>query len=118
MNKLGLPNAQGNLLGSSRIKITLKNPFYFGVMRIKGELYPHRYPLLISEGLLGQVQDIMAGHNKAPIHYAGHPILFRELITCEPSGCAATGDIKKQKYIYYSCNNSKRTCQKIWVREE
>lgn len=30
----------------------------------------------------------------------------------------ATGDIKKKKYIYYSCNNSKRTCKKIWTREE
>ncbi|WP_158623015.1 hypothetical protein [Neochlamydia sp. S13] len=36
----------------------------------------------------------------------------------EHCSCTATRDIKKQKYIYYSCNNSKRTCQKIWVREE
>lgn len=118
MNKLGLRNAQGNPLGASRIEITLKNPFYFGVMRVKGELYPHRYPPLISEDLFDQVQDAMAGHNKAPVHYAGHPILFRGLITCEHCGCTVTGDIKKKKYIYYSCNNSKRTCQKIWVREE
>ncbi|WP_044882246.1 zinc ribbon domain-containing protein [Neochlamydia sp. EPS4] len=60
----------------------------------------------------------MAGHNKASGRYARHPILFRGLIMCEHCGCTVTGDIKKQKYIYYSCNNSKRTCQKIWVREE
>jgi hypothetical protein len=40
------------------------------------------------------------------------------LISCEHCGCTVTGDIKKKKYIYYSCNNSKRICQKIWVREE
>jgi hypothetical protein len=49
MNKLGLRNAQGNPLRASRIEITLKNPFYFGIMRVKDELYPHRYPPLISE---------------------------------------------------------------------
>ena len=118
MNKLGLRNSQGNPLGASRIEVTLKNPFYFGVMRVKGELYPHKYPPLISENLYDQVQDIMAGHNKAPVQYAGHPILLRGLITCEHCGCTVTGDIKKKKYVYYSCNNSKRTCQKIWVREE
>ncbi len=118
MNKLGLRNAHDNPIGASRIEITLKNPFYFGVMRVKGEFYPHKYPPLISEGLFDQVQDIMAGHNKAPVQYAGHPILLRGLITCEHCGCTVTGDIKKQKYIYYSCNNSKQTCKKIWVREE
>lgn len=87
-------------------------------MRLKGEFYPHKYPPLIPERLFGQAQDVMAGHHKAPVHYAGHPILFRGLITCEHCGCTATGDIKKKKYIYYSCNNSKRTCKKIWTREE
>lgn len=118
MNKLGLQNAQGNPLGASRIEITLKNPFYYGIMRVKGEFYPHKYPPLISERLFDQAKDVMAGHHKAPVHYAGHPILFRGLITCEHCGCTATGDIKKKKYIYYSCNNSKRTCKKIWTREE
>jgi site-specific DNA recombinase len=118
MNKLGLRNAQNNPIGASRVEFTLKNPFYFGVMQVKGELYPHKYQPLISEALFDQVQDIMAGHNKAPVHYAGHPILFRGLITCEHCGCTVTGDIKKQKYVYYSCNNSKKMCQKIWVREE
>ena len=118
MNKLGLRNANGNPIGASRVEITLKNPFYFGVMRVKGEFYPHKYPPLISEHLFDRVQGIMEGHNKAPVHYAGHPILFRGLITCENCGCTVTGDIKKQKYIYYSCNNSKRVCQKVWVREE
>lgn len=118
MNKLGLRNVNGNPIGASRVEITLKNPFYFGVMRVKGELYAHKYEPLIQEHLFDRVQDVMEGHNKAPVHYAGHPILFRGLITCENCGCTVTGDIKKQKYIYYSCNNSKRICEKVWVREE
>lgn len=29
-----------------------------------------------------------------------------------------TGDIKKNKYIYYSCINGKGICKKEWIREE
>ena len=50
--------------------------------------------------------------------YAGKPILLRGLIQCQNCGCAVTGDIKKQKYVYYSCHNSKRICTKKWIREE
>lgn len=51
MNRLGLRNGEGNLILPSRIEVTLKNPFYYGIMRIKGEFYKHRYPPLITEAL-------------------------------------------------------------------
>jgi site-specific DNA recombinase len=52
------------------------------------------------------------------VHYAGKPLLFRGLITCDECGCSVTGDIKKGKYVYYSCNNARRICRKKWVGEE
>lgn len=61
---------------------------------------------------------LMVGHNKKPFQYAAKPIFFRGLISCKHCGCGVTGDIKKKKYIYYSCTNSKRVCQKLWTREE
>ena len=60
----------------------------------------------------------MVGHNKKPFQYAAKSILFRGLISCKHCGCGVTGDIKKKKYTYYSCTNSKRICKKDWVREE
>lgn len=80
MTKLGMKNAAGNPINPSRVEITLKNPFYFGVMRVKGEFYPHKYPPLVSEWLFDKVQEIMSGHNKTPFKYAGKPILFLSLI--------------------------------------
>lgn len=118
MDKLGLKNARGNPIGASRVEITLKNPFYFGIMRVKGEFYPHKYPSLISEHLFDKAQDVMEGHNKAPVHYASKPMLFRGLITCEKCGCSVSGYTKKQKYTYYSCNDSKKICKKILVEEK
>ena len=87
-------------------------------MRIKGEFHPHKYPPLILERLFNKVQDVMAGHHKAPVQYAGKPILLRGLLTCARCGCTVSGDIKKQKYVYYACSNSKGICTKIWIREE
>ncbi|MBQ8465504.1 MAG: recombinase family protein [Alphaproteobacteria bacterium] len=34
----------------------LKNPFYYGYMRIKGDLFPHNYPKLIDKDLFDTVQ--------------------------------------------------------------
>ncbi|GMU18906.1 MAG: hypothetical protein AMXMBFR12_00980 [Candidatus Babeliales bacterium] len=118
MDKLGIKNAEGNKIYASRIECTLKNPFYCGIMRIKGEYYRHKYPTLISQELFDKVQEIMAGHNKSPVQYAGKPILLRGLISCARCGCMVSGDIKKQKYVYYACSNSKKNCTRIWVREE
>lgn len=118
MNRLGMRNSVGRPILSSRVEITLKNPFYTGVMRMKGELYVHKYTPLISEELFETVQDIMGGHHKVPVQYAGKAILFRGLIKCKRCGCTVSGDIKKQKYVYYSCGNAKGVCTKVWVKEE
>ncbi len=112
------PTARGKTVTARTIELILKNPFHMGLMNIKGQLHPHKYETIISESLFNQVQDIMHKKNKSPIQHAGKPILFRGLITCTNCAGAVTGDIKKKKYVYYSCHNSKRTCTKKWIKEE
>lgn len=41
MKELGLKNKQGGHVSHSKIADALKDPFYYGVMKAKGELYPH-----------------------------------------------------------------------------
>jgi site-specific DNA recombinase len=118
MNKSGMRNGKGRDILPSRVEVTLKNSFYHGIMYVKGEAYKHKYPPLITEELFRRVQKMMSGHGKAPAHFAGKPILLRGMITCKQCSCMITGDIKKGKYIYYACSNSRRICKKIWVREE
>jgi site-specific DNA recombinase len=43
---------------------------------------------------------------------------LRGLITCTHCGCIVTPEIKKKRYIYYSCTNAKGTCKRVYVREE
>ena len=118
ISKLGMRNSKGGKIAKSRVEVALKNPFYCGLMRIKGEIYPHKYERLISEHLFDRVQDIIGGHKKAPVQYAGKPILLRGLIKCNNCGCTVSGYIKKGKYTYYSCNNSKKICYKKIVNEK
>jgi site-specific DNA recombinase len=115
----GFPlTARGKSITDRTVELILKNPFYYGMMKAKGQLHPHKYPTLISEELFNTVQNIICKRYKSPIQYSGKPILLRGLITCKNCEGAVTGDIKKGKYVYYSCHNSKRTCTKKWVKEE
>ncbi len=121
MEKLGLrSNTRENLpIVKSQIHHILKNPFYYGVMRINGQLYPHKYPPLINQHLFNRVQDVFSGHNKKPYRYGLKPFAFRALLRCVECGCLISGDIKKGKYVYYYCNNYKKVHKKrIYVREE
>lgn len=116
--EMGLRNSLGNPIKANQVDFILNNPFYYGEMKVKGQLYAHNYPPLVTQALYDEVQAVKKGHDKAPVQYAGKPMLFRGLITCDECGCAVTGDIKKGKYVYYSCNNAKGLCKKSWIREE
>lgn len=119
MKEQGWTNGNGKAMNTSQLDRFLDNPFYHGMMQVKGKLYPHKYPLLISESLFNQVQRIKHRANKSNARHAGKKdILLRGLMTCNCCGCRITGDIKKSKYVYYSCTNGKGTCKKEWVREE
>lgn len=114
MKVQGFPKtSRGKTVIARTIELILKNPFYYGEMKIKGKLYT-----LISKDLFNRVQAIIKNHHKAPVQYAGKPLLFRGLLTCRNCKGSVTGDIKKEKYKYYSCHNSKRICVKKWIKEE
>lgn len=59
--KLGLRSkiASGNHLAKRQIRLMLQNPFYYGCMEFKGELYPHVYTPIISKELFLKCQKVM-----------------------------------------------------------
>lgn len=117
MKDLGLRNKQGGFVSHSKIADALKDPFYYGVMKAKGELYPHRHEPIISYELFEKAQDIRIGHNKKPFQYAAKPFIFRGMITCGQCGCLVSPEIKKGKYVYYSCTNAKGICKRDYINE-
>ncbi len=118
ISKLGLKSRNGNILAPSMIYSILKDKFYIGIMTSKGREYPHKYACIVPRELFDQVQGIRASYNKKTIKYAAKPFALRGLVHCEKCGCTITAEMKKGKYIYYSCSNFKGGCERVWIPEQ
>lgn len=93
-------------MATSQIDRILKNPFYYGVMRVKGKLYPHRYEPIITKKLFDEAQSVRERANKQPRKYGGLPYFYRGLLTCGHCGMRIT--VEKQKgIVYYHCTQSR-----------
>ncbi|MFA6159975.1 MAG: recombinase family protein [Parcubacteria group bacterium] len=118
MYNQGLRSRAGVAVSTSQIQVMLRNPFYYGIMRIKGELYPHKYEPIISKYLFDKVQDRIDGYNRQNFKITKKPYIFRGLIKCAECGCAITPELQKG-YIYYHCTNYHGNCKNVfWLREE
>ena len=91
----------------STVDKVLKNPFYYGVMRIKDTLYDHRYETLIDKSAFDAADAVRSGYRSKPRNVAGIPFAYRGMITCAKCGCLITFEIKKGKYIYGHCTQMK-----------
>ena len=125
---MGLKNRLGNqgYLPKANIHRILRNPFYHGLMKVRGELHPHAYDPIIDKAIFDQCQRVLDGWHKKPFQYRGLDFLFRGLITCATSGRTVTSDRKRKTYkngtqaewIYLRCANPDKPEKKMWVREE
>lgn len=120
MTEMGLRNDEGKPVARSHIDHTLHKTFYYGIARSKKYgSYPHNYPRLIDKELFDKCQEVRKGRNNKPSKEADtKPFMFRGLLTCQDCGCLMTPEIKKGKFIYYSCTNAKGNCQRVYVPEK
>lgn len=106
-------------VGSSKIDQVLKNPFYYGEMRVKGELYPHKYDTIITRQLFLDVDRVAKGFKVKPRRWGGLPFAYRGLINCAECGCRVTFEYKKaKKYIYGHCTQYKGRHSTKYVNED
>ena len=112
------PVAPHGAITASSVHLMLRNPFYYGQMKIKGKLYSHKYEPIVDEMLWKRCQDVLNGWHKKPFKYAGKRFTFRGILRCAACGCAVSSDIKKGKYIYLRCTMSKRDCGAVRIREQ
>lgn len=120
MKKKGLRNDRTNTpISTSQVEQILKNPFYYGIMRVKGKLRPHKYEPLISLNLFNKVHEVINSYNRQNFKRTNKPYIFRGLVKCQECGCSISPEIKKGKYIYYHCTNYHGNCNNVvWIREE
>ena len=102
---------------SSRIDQVLKNPFYYGEMRVMEKLYPHAYTPIITRSLFEKAKTVREGYKIKPHRWGGLPFSYRGLISCTECGCRITFETKKGKYIYGHCTRKKNKHPMKYVSE-
>lgn len=110
MNKLGLTNSLNNKLDKNAITCILKNPFYTGIIRIKGNHYQGGHKPLISQAIFKKAQDIIKG--KTNSKKFKHNFLLRKRIRCNLCKYNLTGELQKG-HIYYRCHTKGCTMKSI-----
>lgn len=118
ITKMGLRSTHNKVLSPSMIHKILTDKFYIGIMTSKGKEYPHRYPTIVPKRLFDDVQGILASYDKKHVQYAVKPFALRGLVRCDKCDGLITPELKKGRYVYYSCANFKGTCERKWIREE
>lgn len=82
----------------------LKNEFYLGFVKYKGELYPGKHPALISQELFDKCQEVRNSHRKRSraVGVRRHVYVLASLARCNRCGltlrCGATSSGKKTRY--------------------
>ncbi|MBO5870358.1 MAG: recombinase family protein [Clostridia bacterium] len=97
----------GHKCTAKNIERILNNPFYFGVFEYRGKFYSdaRHEPLITKEQFL-IVQRLLSA--KYPTKPQKREFAYNGLIRCSNCGCQLVGELKKGKYIYYHCTNSKK----------
>lgn len=97
----------------------LENIFYTGDFMFSGVFYNGKHPAIISKEIFNSTQKAFKKDNK-PDTMSKHHFLFSGLMVCPKCGSSIVGQIKKGKYIYYSCSDKTKGCpnNKIYVRQE
>ncbi len=116
INDLRLIGRKHKKLSISNYQYLLKNPFYYGVIRYKEELYEGKHEPIITKKLFDKVQEVMKSKsrpNRKKLKY----FVFRGFIHCGECGCLITAETQKE-HNYYHCTKRKTKCSQKYIREE
>ncbi len=114
MKKRGLTNTQGSFVDKNSIVAILKNPFYIGLMKVKGQIFQGNHNSLIDARTYKQAQLIMGGRNNKK-RGVKHSYLFRRMLKCDFCNYTLSGERQKGN-VYYRCQT--KGCLTKCIRED
>ena len=107
----------------SQIHVLLHNPIYMGNFIWRGERYQGNHKPLVNRAVWDCVQRTLSGRAPRRRQRRRHQFAFSGLIHC--GVCADEGrcfmliaEMKKERYVYYRCEECKRRRRAVYVREE
>lgn len=108
---------QAKPIGQSQVEQILRNPFYYGVMKYNGNLYPHRYEPIITKRTFDLVQRVNEGRaTETSKTDTIHKFTFNNLLKCRLCGCSISSYTKKG-HIYMQCSKAKGPCDQPHTSE-
>lgn len=112
----GNTNRRPHPLNYNTVYEILRNPFYYGVMKVKGKLIPHIYDKIIDKKLYDRVQLILEAKSidreflAKQQKYKTRKFAFRSIIRCGKCNHFMSPDCKikknKMSYVYFRCYNN------------
>ena len=115
MAEQGLRSRTGQALHKSDIHRILCDPYYYGMIRWKGRLYPGKHEAIIEKNTYDTVQAFLRRKNGPK--YARHNPTFKGMLRCGGCGGTITWEIQKGHW-YGHCNGYRQCDQKTYVRQE
>ena len=112
MEKLGLKNIRRSKVAINRLSVILNNPFYIGIIKVKGESFRGGHDTLISPHLFKRVQAILRSKDNQKT--LKHVFKFRKLIKCKHCGYSLVAETQKD-HTYYRCHT--KNCPTKGFRE-
>lgn len=114
----GITTRSGEPIHHSTVTDMLRNPFYYGVFRLKGELYSGSHPAMISKETFDQIQYRLDDHwpvvKSSEEQRKQKGFLFDEPAKCGECGHAITREYHKKasglEFRYYRCTRKSKTC--------
>jgi site-specific DNA recombinase len=115
LHRRGLRDRGGNKLAINRLSEMLRNPFYIGIIRMKGsgDVYPGIHETLVPKRTFDQVQDVL--HGKVCKRVTSHQHTFSRMIACAHCKYHLIGE-RQKGHVYYRCHT--RECPTTSLRED
>jgi site-specific DNA recombinase len=116
------PNSTRRGISHTTVDHVLRNPFYYGKLVVKGEVYQGAHVPLVSKETFDLVQLAMKRRAKAAPRTKGNAYTLGGLLWCGLCGRRLSGYRKRKKngqeYVYYVCSNKIRgKCSQPLVHE-
>lgn len=106
----------GRRMSRNNIYLILHNRFYIGSFEWSGQTYAGTHPLFLDRKIFDRVQQVLVGHKRPS--YSRQEVAFRGLMQCAYDGCVVTGDVQKERYVYYRCSGNRGKCDLPRFREK
>ena len=117
MHARGLRSVNGRRMPAFRFQAMFRNPFYYGMFVVNGEMHEGSHDPLITKATFDRVHAAMGYRSKAN-SVRLKTYVYRGLLHCGECGCGITMETQKGHNYLRCTKRVKRDCSQPYIREE